>query len=55
MSLLDGATRSANVISLSKAHLLRLSREDFLSHILPNREIAAGVLAGDVPASARGQ
>lgn len=45
MSLLDGATRSANVISLSKAHLLRLSREDFLNHILPNREIAAGVLA----------
>ena len=45
MSLLDGATRSANVISLSKARLLRLSREDFLNHILPNREIATGVLA----------
>ncbi len=45
MSLLDGATRSANVIALSKARLLRLSREDFLSQILPEREIAAAILA----------
>lgn len=45
MSLLDGATRSANVIALSKAGLLRLSREDFLNQILPEREIASAILA----------
>lgn len=45
MSLLDGATRSANVIALSKARLLRLSREDFLNQILPEREIASAILA----------
>ncbi len=45
MSLLDGSTRSANVISLSSSSLLKLSRSDFLNHILPNPDIAAGILA----------
>ncbi len=45
MSLLDGSTRSANVISISSGSLLKLSRADFLNHILPNPDIAAGILA----------
>ncbi len=45
MSLLDGSTRSANVISISAASLLKLSRRDFFNQILPNPDIAAGILA----------
>ncbi|MCK5879285.1 MAG: Crp/Fnr family transcriptional regulator [Holophagae bacterium] len=45
MSLLDGSTRSANVISISSSSLLKLSRADFLNQILPNPDIAAGILA----------
>ncbi len=45
MSLLDGSTRSANVISISSSSLLKLARADFLNHILPNPDIAAGILA----------
>jgi len=45
MSLLDGSTRSANVISMSSSSLLKLARADFLNHILPNPDIAAGILA----------
>lgn len=45
MSLLDGSTRSANVISISSSSLLKLSRADFLNQILPNADIAAGILA----------
>jgi len=45
MSLLDGSTRSANVIALGPSRLLRLTRNDFLRHVLPVPEIAAEILA----------
>ncbi len=45
MSLLDGSTRSANVIGISSSSLLKLSRSDFLGQILPNPDIAASILA----------
>ena len=44
MSLLDGEPRSANVVALTDANLLELSREDFLNEIVSNKFIAGAIL-----------
>ncbi len=45
MSLLDGAPRSANVIALTKTKALILDRDAFLTRVIPNKDIAAAILA----------
>jgi len=45
MSLLDGEPRSANVIAITKTKTLILDRDAFLTRIIPNKDIAAAILA----------
>ncbi|MBC7792778.1 MAG: Crp/Fnr family transcriptional regulator [Clostridia bacterium] len=45
MSLLDGQPRSANVIAMEEAHLLVLSRDDFLRSLSEVPTVAANILA----------